>query len=345
MSPFKLYFPLGFNHIADLAAYDHILFLVALCGMFTVKNWRHLLGLISAFSLGHTLTLALCAFQVIRPNVQVVELLIPVTILFTAFSNVVDYSNRRLVLDKVGYKYVLTGLFGLIHGMGFSNYFAFLITGETHIGRPLFYFTLGIEVGQVVIVGVILLLAHLMRTLFFFKGTEWNLFLSGIAAGISFLMVIEKSAFLFAAPLTVSTEVQAPVCPDQPNGSIQVTAQGGFPEYRYYWSTGQQTPSLSGLAPGTYSVTVEDEQSQVATATVTVPAPEPFSVQIVKDSTSVNWRFGATAKVMGGKPEYRYLWSDGQTGRQALSLLPGTYGLTVTDQNGCTARSEAVIGQ
>ncbi len=264
MSPFKLYFPLGFNHIADLAAYDHILFLVALCGMFTVKNWRHLLGLISAFSLGHTLTLALCAFQVIRPNVQVVELLIPVTILFTAFSNVVDYSNRRLVLDKVGYKYVLTGLFGLIHGMGFSNYFAFLITGETHIGRPLFYFTLGIEVGQVVIVGVILLLAHLMRTLFFFKGTEWNLFLSGIAAGISFLMVIEKSAFLFAAPLTVSTEVQAPVCPDQPNGSIQVTAQGGFPEYRYYWSTGQQTPSLSGLAPGTYSVTVEDEQSQLA---------------------------------------------------------------------------------
>ena len=346
MSPFQLYLPLGFKHIADLSAYDHLLFLVALCGMYSLKNWKHLLGLISAFSLGHTLTLTLSAFQIIRPNVEVVELLIPITILLTAIGNVANLDNRRMLPSQMSMKYVLTALFGLIHGMGFSNYFGFLITGETNIVRPLVYFTLGIELGQIVIVGVILLLARLMKTLFFFKSYDWNLFLSGIAAGISLLLVIEKSAFLFADPLTVTVvQTQAPLCAEMSNGSAEVQVQGGFPDYRYYWSSGQNSAVANNLTAGSYTVTVEDARRNVATATATVAPPNPFSVNIAQDSLPANGRWGIRANIQGGKPEYRYVWSDGQTTEFARNLFPGVYGLTVTDANGCTASAETKIGR
>ena len=345
MSPFPLYFPLGFKHIVDLNAYDHLLFLVALCGMYTIHHWKHLLGLVTSFSLGHTFTLSLCAFGVIHPNVHVVELLIPLTIFATAFGNVASPDNRRLVLNNVGFKYALTGLFGLIHGMGFSNYFGMLVTGETHIGRPLFYFTLGIEIGQIAIVGAILLVARLMTSIFFFKAPEWNLFLSGIAAGISFLMAIEKSAFLYVEPLTATVQVQAPVCVEKADGSAMVSIHGGVPEYRYYWSSGHQGPTASPLAPGTYTVTVQDSERKVFTATANVPQPEPFSVSIVPDSVAVNWRYGARAAVNGGKAGFNFQWSDGQTDQNAQNLWPGPCSLTVTDANGCSASATTKVGR
>lgn len=343
MSPFELYFPLGFKHIADLSAYDHMLFLVALCGSYGWKNWRLLLGLITVFSIGHTSTLTLAVLQVIKPQMNIVELIIPFTIFVTAFSNIATRSMRRMERINFAAKYMLTFVFGLIHGMGFSNYFQFLVTGEDRIGGPLFFFTVGIECGQIVIIAAILLVARLMTTLFFFKPPEWNLFLSGIAVGISLLLIVEKSAFLFTPPLTANIQAKAPLCPNVPNGSVSASVKGGFPEYRYQWSSGHQLPTVENLPPGYYTVTVEDSHNGVATAAATIPKPAPFEASIVKDSLMVGWRFNVQAKVIGGRPLYRFLWSDGQTTQNAANLLPGKYSVTVSDENGCSISAETTL--
>jgi len=140
MSEFQTYLQLGFEHILDLGGYDHILFIVALCAIYRVEQWKKILILVTAFTIGHSLTLALAALEVVKVNATVIEFLIPVTILLTALYHVfkTDYNNQKAVLN-----YSLALFFGLIHGLGFSNYFRALLGKEESIVQPLFALILG----------------------------------------------------------------------------------------------------------------------------------------------------------------------------------------------------------
>lgn len=192
MSDFQLYLQLGLEHIADLAAYDHILFIVALCAVYQLKDWKAVLILVTAFTIGHSVTLALSTLDYVIVRSDIIEFLIPVTIFVTALFNVAARPKKRLD-DKppmLRQKYGIALFFGLIHGMGFSNYLKELLGAEESIVTPLLAFNIGLEIGQLIIVAAILALGFLVVTIFrLFKPREWALFISGAAAGISLILM------------------------------------------------------------------------------------------------------------------------------------------------------------
>lgn len=190
MTTFESYLKLGFNHIADLAAYDHMLFIVALCAVYRAAQWKHILVLVTAFTIGHSLTLALATLGVFVIPGDIVEFLIPLTIFVTAFLNIfehVEQAERR----KMSWNYGLAMFFGLIHGMGFSNYLRMLLGDEESLLQPLFAFNVGLELGQLLIVAVTMGAAYLVMNVFRAQHREWNLFVSGAAAGISLLLMVD----------------------------------------------------------------------------------------------------------------------------------------------------------
>ncbi len=154
---FTTYFQLGLEHILDPKAYDHILFVLALTIIYPFKDWKRVLILITAFTIGHSLTLALSVFKLVQVNSDLIEFLIPVTIIITALNNIFTYEkkdrNHKL-------NYILALIFGFIHGLGFSNYLSALLGREESLLGPLFSFNVGVEVGQVFIVLITVLLSY-----------------------------------------------------------------------------------------------------------------------------------------------------------------------------------------
>lgn len=195
---FVTYLELGFKHIADLAGYDHILFITALCAIYRPAEWRRVAILVTAFTIGHSITLALAALNIIPTNPRWIEFLIPVTILFTAFYNVLIYRPQAGRSPQLPGNYFFALLFGLIHGMGFSNFFRALSQGanDPKFIQQLLAFNLGVELGQLVIVGVLLLLAGLVLNGLRIAQREWNLFISGAAAGLALVMALERLPWL-----------------------------------------------------------------------------------------------------------------------------------------------------
>ena len=198
-SAFSTYLQLGFEHIVDLQGYDHILFIVALCAIYNLKEWRKVAILITAFTIGHSLTLALAALNVIPLRPALIEFLIPVTIFLTAVYNVTVHrqdtaANEKTFDRRVNWNYILALCFGLIHGMGFSNFFrSLLLPGEQgELVRQLLAFNIGVEIGQLLVMLVILLTSFLTLNLFKVKQREWNLFISGAAAGLSLVMALNR---------------------------------------------------------------------------------------------------------------------------------------------------------
>ena len=193
MSDFEIFLPLGFQHITDLKGYDHILFVVALCAVFRLKDWKKVAFLITAFTIGHSITLALATFNVITYSTKLIELLIPITIFLTCIINFFHKSNERsLSNEKPSYfRYPMAMAFGLIHGMGFSNYLRSLLGKEESIWQPLLAFNVGLEIGQLVIVAISLIISLLLLDIFKVKKHDWNLILSGIVAGIALTLIRE----------------------------------------------------------------------------------------------------------------------------------------------------------
>ena len=185
---FRSYLELGFDHILDLNGYDHILFLVALCAVYSTSDWKKILILVTAFTVGHSITLALSSLNIISINADLIELLIPVTILITALLNLflVPQPGRRWP------QYFLALFFGFIHGMGFSNYFKALLGREAEIILPLFAFNLGVELGQICIVGIILILNFLATRVVRIPQRSWNLVVSLVAVALSVYMIVGK---------------------------------------------------------------------------------------------------------------------------------------------------------
>ena len=196
MHSIDMYINLGFQHISDLAGYDHILFLLALCAVYSIDQWRRLFILVTAFTVGHSITLALSSFGWVVIPSHIIEFLIPVTILITAIRNVAIPTSDQLTDDQgnmIGH-YLVALCFGFIHGMGFSNYFRALMMDSSSITIPLLGFNLGIEIGQLLVVSIIVIVASLVVKFAQVKHRDWNLFISGAAAGIS-LVLMNDTAF------------------------------------------------------------------------------------------------------------------------------------------------------
>lgn len=194
MHDFSLYFGLGWEHILDWQGYDHILFVCALCGIYQLRDWRSVLVLVTAFTIGHSVTLALSVLDKIRIPASLIEFLIPVTIVITCFSNII---NKKKSSGLVKFNYLLASLFGLIHGLGFSNYLKSLLGHHSNIIPELFSFNVGLEAGQLIIVISILIIAYILTEVLKAPRREWNLFLSSAIFGIAFTMALERLANLF----------------------------------------------------------------------------------------------------------------------------------------------------
>ena len=190
MHPFEFYLKLGFEHIANLNGYDHILFLVVLCAVYQINQWKNILILVTAFTIGHSITLFIVSLDFFSIPSRIIKLLIPVTILITSLQNVINIKQIENS-SRMGKNYFMALFFGLIHGMDFSNYFKALIMSPDEIVIPLLGFNIGIELGQLLIVLFIVLISFIFLNIIKIKHLKWNLFISGAAFGISLISIME----------------------------------------------------------------------------------------------------------------------------------------------------------
>lgn len=190
MSQFGIYFEIGREHILDQNAYDHILFVIALCAIYLLQDWKKVLILVTAFTIGHSITLALSTLNVLNVRSDVIEFLIPVTIFITAVGNLLR-KQSALTPSKLNTNYFFALFFGLIHGMGFSNYLKSILGREDSIVQPLLAFNLGLELGQLIIVLFFIIISFVFVNLFNVARRDWNLIVSSAVAGIALTMIME----------------------------------------------------------------------------------------------------------------------------------------------------------
>lgn len=187
---FSTYLQLGLDHILDINGYDHILFVLALCATYQVSQWRRVLVQVTAFTLGHSITLALASLDKVHFSSEVIELLIPITIILTGLANIIWKSNDTA--DFAKWKYLLPLGFGLIHGLGFSTYFRALMSSASEVVLPLFAFNVGVEVGQLVIVSIALLTSYIVINILKIRPLIWNYIISGVAIIVATYLVVGK---------------------------------------------------------------------------------------------------------------------------------------------------------
>ena len=196
-SLFQTYLELGFKHIADISAYDHILFIIALCAIYKISEWKKVAILVTAFTIGHSITLAMAVLDLITFPKQTIELLIPVTIILTCLYNIfgTKSENDHSIFNRnININYIFAVFFGLIHGMGFSNFLkAMLMPGEENqLVKQLFAFNIGIELGQLLIVSIILLVSFIAFNLLKIKQNYWNIGLSTIVGLMSVKLLVDQ---------------------------------------------------------------------------------------------------------------------------------------------------------
>jgi len=192
MSEFLIYLEIGLRHVLDINAYDHILFLVALTVPYAFKDWKKVLILVSIFTLGHTLALFLSVFEIVTIKASLVEFLIPITIFCTAVYNLFT-AGKSARKDNISFTGFITLFFGIIHGLGFSNYFKTILGGSAGDKMlPLLEFALGIEVAQIIVVLIVLILSFIVQNFFRNSKRDWILIVSSIIIGIIIPMLIES---------------------------------------------------------------------------------------------------------------------------------------------------------
>lgn len=196
MSEFWVYFQIGLHHVLDIQAYDHVLFMMALVLPFTFKDWKRLLFSVTLFTAGHTTALLLSVYEILVIKAFIVELLIPITILSTAVFNLVTIgkTNRKENLNLI---FLITLFFGIIHGLGFSNYFKTLLGGSSNSKLiPLLEFALGIEGAQITVVLAMLIVAYSVPSLFKFSRRDWILVGSAFIIGVVVPMILENEIWI-----------------------------------------------------------------------------------------------------------------------------------------------------
>jgi hypothetical protein len=191
VSEFALYFGLGKDHILDTNGYDHILFVIALCAVYLLHDWKKVLILVTAFTIGHSITLALATLRIVAFPGEVIEFLIPLTIFITAFANVIkrDKASSKAAIQI---NYVFALFFGLIHGLGFSNFLRALLGKSENIVTPLFAFNVGLELGQLIIVASFLIAGFVLVQLVGVARRDWRIVVSSAIAGIALILMKDR---------------------------------------------------------------------------------------------------------------------------------------------------------
>jgi hypothetical protein len=192
MSEFMLYLNVGLKHVLDINAYDHVLFLTALVVPYHFKDWKKIITLVSVFTLGHTLALVLAVFEMVKINVTLVEFLIPITILCTAVYNLFQ-SGKGKNNASISAAVFVTLFFGIIHGLGFSNYFNSILAGTPSDKIiPMLQFAVGIEIAQLAVVVTVLLASFIIQYFIRNSKRNWILITSSIIIGVVIPMLIES---------------------------------------------------------------------------------------------------------------------------------------------------------
>ncbi|MEC7858637.1 MAG: HupE/UreJ family protein [Bacteroidota bacterium] len=187
MEEFKIWFSVGFDHILNIQALDHILFILALVVIYKPSRIKQIVLLITAFTVGHSITLIISALELISYDQKIIEFAIPLTIVITSINNII--SRKQEQSKSVGLNYFIALVFGLIHGLGFANYLKALLF-KGNIILELFSFNVGIEVAQLVVVSVFLIISYLGSNYLFRKRENWVLFVSSAIFGISLMLTL-----------------------------------------------------------------------------------------------------------------------------------------------------------
>lgn len=192
MQDFWVFFSIGLHHVLDINGYDHVLFLIALTVPYLAKDWKRILVLVTIFTVGHSLALVLSVFNFVKVNADLVEFVIPITILLTAFYNLI-HAGKPIPKENLNFISITTLFFGIIHGLGFSNYFKTILSGEAIDKLPnLFEFAVGIEAAQIGVVVAVLLISFVVQTLFKFSKRDFTLTASAFVIGVVLPIIIEN---------------------------------------------------------------------------------------------------------------------------------------------------------
>jgi hypothetical protein len=189
MEDFGFYFRFGWDHIIDTGALDHILFIAVLSAIYMLKDWKQVLILVTAFTLGHAITMILSSRNLVEVNTAWIEFLIPCTIVATAITNLFQ---KTFTHKAIRINYFLALFFGLIHGLAYANLIKFMLVDEQDFIVTWLGFSLGLEAGQILVVLVLLLLAEVFVNLLKFNRRIWVLLVSGIVLVFSLKMAIER---------------------------------------------------------------------------------------------------------------------------------------------------------
>ena len=194
---FGLYLNLGLEHITDPLGYDHILFILAMSANYRLREWKKLLILVTAFTIGHSLALAMAMLKIVPVNAAFIEFLIPLNIFTTCLlnlnkplSNQISFLNIDKGKNLMNY-FIILG-FGLIHGLGFSNFLKETLVENESLFIPLLAFNLGLEIGQIFILGIFLIFNFIILEVLRKQPRDWSIFISGAIASLSLMMLLEK---------------------------------------------------------------------------------------------------------------------------------------------------------
>lgn len=189
MNDFPFYFRIGWQHIIGRDALDHQLFILALASIYVIKEWKQVLILVTAFTIGHSITLFLSVKEIITANSNWVEFLIPCTIIFTAITNLF---LKKFTPKTIRINYFLALFFGLIHGLGFANTIRMALASDQSLGWGLFGFNVGLEAGQIIVVMIILLISFVLLNVIKVNRREWVIFASGCAFSVALHTAIQR---------------------------------------------------------------------------------------------------------------------------------------------------------
>ena len=198
ISTLTVYLRLGFEHLLDLRGYDHILFLAVLCAAYSLARWRELLVLVTAFTIGHSVSLAVATLRLVRVDTGLVEFLIPVTIVATALTNLAGLSRDDPAEHRVAarpLRYALALVFGVVHGLGFSNFLRLALGEERSLFLPLLSFNIGLELAQIVVAVGVLAVALATVRLLSLPQRLWTFLLSALAGGVAAVMAVQRWPF------------------------------------------------------------------------------------------------------------------------------------------------------
>ena len=189
MSDFGFYFSIGWQHIISLDALDHQLFILVLTVLYALKEWKRVLVLVTAFTVGHSVTLALSTLNILTVPSYLVEFFIPCTIFITATANIIKPASAQKAIQL---NYLFAVFFGLVHGLGFANALKFMLAKDQSLGWSLLSFNLGLEAGQIAVVIFLLLLAHIFIFYLQVNRRYWIVTISAIVLLVSIKMAIDR---------------------------------------------------------------------------------------------------------------------------------------------------------